>query len=239
MMIPKTVYLHVGKHKTGSSSIQHYTYQNRDYLSEKGYRVIDNSIAGVIRAGPANCINVAHIILRSSLKTPVRIRGRDSHRKYLQKITSAMAINKKLHQCRASRILLSAEAFSFARTLPEKVILKTMFQGFHLKPILFVRNKEDWLESWKTQLQNLQNTHGIVDPPLEGIFDFRPGSWLVDDRAIARFYGNNTVVISYEKALMESQSVIPCYLKSVGLCPDECPGWEEFWYNRTVNKKPE
>lgn len=243
----KTIYLHIGKHKTGSTSIQNYLNENKEFFCESGFFVVESLLDEIVkkRRGtfpsrgvfPSNCANVAHIAIRNDLLTPRRIRGLEKKRSYIRKIVDAYYINKKIRGFECELIILSAEAFSFIRTFGERLILRVMFRGFFVIPIVFFRDSKSWLSSWGKQLANIKNSSKGYELSTEGIFDFSENSWLVDDDAIVKVFGRETIVVSYENSLDKDGSVIPSFLESLGLNPKNCPSWSEYWFNKSKDKK--
>ncbi len=232
----KKIYLHIGKHKTGSTSIQQYIDRNRSFLAENKIFVLDNSVSDLVRKRiivPTNCTSIAHIAIRNNLQTQIRIRNLDIQRHFLKKIKDAIIMNGRLHSVIATNIIISAEAFSFMRTFHERLILRIMFKGFSVHPIFFSRNADDWLTSWRGQLKKLMIKNNINESISNTIFDFRENSWLTDDKAIVRTFGKNTRVISYEHALNEHGSVIPAFLSFLDLVPSNCPPWDGIWLNKS------
>ncbi len=100
---------------------------------------------------------------------------------------------------------------------------------------MYLRNKDSWLTSWKTQVQPVLSEFGDVAPATKGVFDFSRSTWLLDDKTI-KLFGKNTVSLSYETALEEEQSVIPSFLRALGLNENDCPGWDGVWANSSSQK---
>lgn len=236
----KRIFLHIGKHKTGTTSIQHYLLRNADYFNGAGYYVVKNILfdCGTVgRTNLTNCTNLAHVAIRNSLQTPIRIRNRVHGRSYIEKIRTAYLINFKLHSIDCPNLIISSEAFSFIRKLHEIVILKIMFKGFLLTPIVFFREKNEWLRSWRHQMRNIMQVFDIESNVPRGVFDFRENSWLIDDSSIADIFGKQLEIINYETAVKMYRSVIPPFLESIGLEPSACPSCDDLWLNRTAEKR--
>jgi len=61
----KTIYLHIGKHKTGSTPIQRYISENSSFLESNGHFVVLNTLGkigchGIKVENLTNCTNFAH-----------------------------------------------------------------------------------------------------------------------------------------------------------------------------------
>ncbi len=242
-----TLYLHVGKHKTGTTSIQKYIFENAAFFSDNGYWVVNDSVCAMpefIHENilPANCFVLAHILLRANLMTPMRIRGHAPRMNLKEQSDIATRINSVLKEQAQSHnknaLIISAEAFAFLRAPEERFLFDLMFKDFNVKPILFLREPNVWLKSWEKQvepLSRLYQTHNPEDVK-DTIFDFSGDSWLVDDVALQNFFLPDTCVLSYEVVCSQWGSVIPAFLNELGLNLTKCPDWNSFWENRTVDK---
>lgn len=232
----RTIFLHIGKHKTGTSSIQHYLTVNSEFFKKMNFHVAEQDIYPFVcrKSGlTANCTNVAHIAIRSCLQTPLRLRNSDIVRTYAQRIKDALFVNFKLHKIADSDIIMSSEAFSYIRNYRERLVLMAMFKGFNVVPIVCFRNKKDWLKSWRAQTDNLMKNRPVNTTDPAGIFNFSNDSWLVDDDAIARIYGKKTRTINYDQAISQHGSVIPAFLDIIDVDTGQYPSWAGIWRNRS------
>lgn len=68
----KTIFPHIGKHKTGSTSIQHYLSNNYTFFEEMGFCIIttDMTSKNIPLANRTNLAEIAHLVIRQGLKTP-------------------------------------------------------------------------------------------------------------------------------------------------------------------------
>ena len=213
----KTVYVHAGMHKTGSTSIQKYVEEHCDFFRANGFEIVEDmrfDSLGQSRPTGTNCFRIAHVLIDSRLETPVRLKGRVKPMTLPQKVSAVCRANARLRGSSLDKIMLSAEAFSFLRSRSERFWFKLMFAGLAVKPILFFRDKADWLKSWKTQLELNRVPYNRDDSRPTGIFDVSDRSWLVDHQRIASFFGPRGTYLSYEDAMSEYRSVIPAFLVS-------------------------
>ncbi len=235
----RKIYLHTGKHKTGSSSIQRYLESNEDFFQDLGFTLITNTLFlnPRRRMGPKyNCYNLAHILIRPELMTPVRIRGFSRLSNYPDQSKRAEKINKLLKETAGDALIISAESFSFLRTAEERALFDTVFADFDVHPITFFRESVAWMNSWEKQLSMLVAKKKKYNIGLSKgtIFDFSPDSWMLDDDAIKDFFHPNGHSFSYDDAIEKHGNVIPVFLKELGLTVSACPSWENIWYNRTL-----
>ncbi len=235
----RRVYLHVGKHKTGTTSIQRYLFAHRDFLRAAGYRLLEhvdfNSDALAPRV-EANCFNLSHLVIRPELMTPVRLNRPFFRMTRDMQIARIADANKRLHAIEGRHLVASAESFSFLRTSAERELLDRLFDGFDLRPVIFLRDQSTWLHSWQQQVGHFMERKEALalDTSTGSIFNFEPTSWLADDTALTDFFGPEAQSMSYEDALAANGSVVPAFLRAVGLDPDRCPEWEGYWFNKTA-----
>lgn len=128
---------------------------------------------------------------------------------------------------------MSGEAFSFLRTSKERTVYDLVFDGFDVRPILFLREKQSWLRSWQKQTALLQETFPDADMSADSIFNYSDQSWLVEDHKIARFFGPRVCTLNYEAEVSENGSVIPAILRELGIASHEAPPWDHIWLNRS------
>ncbi len=232
--------MHAGMHRTGSTSIQEYLRLNASFFKDKNIQImtdLDVFDLGVSKNDLSeNCFRIAHVLIDKQLHTPMRIHGEAKVLPLMKKMQTIQALNRRLIEGPCDRVILSAEAFSFLRSRCEKFWLNRMISGLCLKPVVFFRNKTDWLRSWQAWLSaNVPNWISERKQP-GSIFDLSETSWLVDHDAIRRFYARDGMFLSYEDSVSEYGSVIPVFLNSLELDLAECPPWEGIWANDSASK---
>lgn len=234
----RKIFLHAGKHKTGTSSIQFYIQQHADFFAAQGVMPVSDlwfAPEPERKRNQYNCTHLAHIIIRPEFRSPIRVRGVLPIWSRWQQVDMAMEANRILRQRPDARMVISAESFSFLRTEEEKLCLEIMMDGFELVPIVFFREPSAWLQSWETQITGLQKHNPGGD--LHGtVFDTSPQSWLVEDHRIRAFYGDQGQYIQYEDALKGFGSSIPAFLEAIGIDPLRAPDWRDTWRNLTSDK---
>lgn len=235
--MPRTIFLHAGKHKTGSTSIQHYLADNAEYLANLGLATVENLFEVVPKrraTALVNCFDIAHCIIRPELNTPIRLRYPELAAPTLeQQRLQALRINERLMAKPGHALIISAEAFSFLRRPSEREIFDLVFQGFEVRTVLFLRERQDWLESWKKQTAGALAKFGRPVGDVESVLDYELSSWLADDASIEAFFQPGCQTLCYEAAMEKHGSVVPAFLEAIGLDPSECPPWQEYWRNRS------
>lgn len=233
---PRTIYLHIGKHKTGSSSIQKFLKRAQYHLGEKGYKIISDLEVfpggGLGETSRFNCFHIAHVLLRPGLRTPARLRGRVPI--LPDPVAVARQVNAFLDAQIESRAILSAEALSFLRSPEEQELYRIMFRGFQIVPIGFFRQPADWLRSWYAQIEKMGLEYHPDAAARQGIFDFSATSWLVQDENIRAFFGTDGIYSSYERAIATYRSVLPAFLEALEIDPEADFEMEHIWENPTI-----
>jgi hypothetical protein len=126
----------------------------------------------------------------------------------------ARTANEFLRNQRENNIVISSEAFSFLRNPLERELFDTVFDGFDLKVIVYLRMGPGWLKSWKHQTRGIDS--GEQRSSLE-ITDYDEKSWLMRDDQILKFFGDSVQAVSYDTVLRQDGSVITSFVNSVGL----------------------
>lgn len=234
-MTAKTIYLHAGMHKTGSTSIQSYLHAHRDIFREHGiYVMLNSDIAPDPRGGrvvPANNYGMAHILLRPDLATPIRLRGRVPEYDDAERRAAIAEIRAFLARMATEKVIVSAEAFSFLKTSEERGHLGMLASGHILQPIIFLRERTSWLKSWEREVAKLLGRETRKDLRndakipgyAEHVLDSSAGSPIGRHEDIRNFFGPDATYLSYEEALERDGSVIPSFLRAVGLDPVTMP----------------
>ena len=239
----KTLYLHAGMHKTGSTSIQHYLMSNRPFFEGHGFHVVEDMELPNAPDVPrnvvsTNCYKIADAVIDPRLATYARINSLVSSMNRRERYSAIRKVNRALSSGEQRRLVLSAEAFSFLRSPRERPRLRRIFRGLDVRPILFFRNKSDWLESWNAQItRKCFKAAGRGRRPA-GIFDLTESSWLLDYDRIKAFYHDGGTFLSYDRVIAEDGSVVPAFLRVLGLDAEDCPPWDEYWMNRSSRANP-
>ncbi len=131
-IMKKTIYLHIGAHKTGTSAIQEFLSINREVLRQKGYLYPGQKSA---------CYDLSNELLTKTFSEIIN--DTDSPvKKYL----------KEIQQSECNNVMLSSEGFI---KLSEKDVVtfqKILPEEYSVKIIVYVRRQDDKLESDYNQL---------------------------------------------------------------------------------------
>ena len=134
----KKVILHIGRHKSGTSSLQGFLHTNSDILKDMG----------VLYPNTGRGKQVAHHRLASTLERPER----DS--KEYQQLKSQL----KQEVRNFDNIIISSEGFQNCRDLEG---LRDFFGDYHLHVVVYFREILDYLQS--AYAQSVQNTNESRD----------------------------------------------------------------------------
>ena len=202
------LYLHIGTHKTGTTSFQAFMHEQAGDLRAHGVE------PWCERAGVSNAWQLAHHFLREDLPTPMRLSGLSS--------TKPEGVMKRFvrHVEKSDRPahLVSSEAFCFARSPAEsealKIELKDLFSW--IRPVVVFRAASDWRRSWLTQLSKMKITAAIEAVPEHNRVS---ADWYFDQSAITAFWREigSLTVIDYDQEMARNASILPALQSAIGL----------------------
>ena len=183
----KEILLHIGKQKTGTTSLQEYFYKNRKKLRENGVYYPKTGLRGQ-----------SHSEIAGILQQPVNPSNQVLIEELLREITN----------CGFHKIIISCEGLE--KVSPQK--LKNVFTGYQLKPIVYLRNQVDFLAS--CYLQHIQET--FKSTALEDFLTLSRNSKL-DYKGYLRKYksvfGNDIGVSLYDKDYLYNGDIVDDFLE--------------------------
>lgn len=122
-----TVYLHIGAHKTGTTALQYFLWNNRKRLRKKGYMYPKLGLGGY-----------SHGILANIIKP----NNRDARMlKYRERF------RREVLESGYDKIILSSEVFLEGINVAAAVRDFLQDQNCCVRVIVYLRNQADWLES--------------------------------------------------------------------------------------------
>ncbi|RME17662.1 MAG: hypothetical protein D6801_02920, partial [Alphaproteobacteria bacterium] len=152
----KNLYLHVGTHKTGTTSFQKSLRANRAGLIRQGFFPfgVRFKTGGKPRKRLSyHAFSLTHIILRPELAGNRRASlGLDTAPEAVAELRARLL--RRLRAREEESIIVSAESLCFLRTPEEKGELQRFLAdvGRAVKVVLVFRNEADWRASWTNQL---------------------------------------------------------------------------------------
>ena len=198
----KRLLLHVGTHKTGTTSFQGNLIANRDALRAKGVRHLRDK---VYRNGkPRKKMQPQHltfgnIMVRDSLNITPRVMQRVVALDHAGRAARRERMAARIRDMPARDVLISTEILCFLRTPEERDDLRAFIAatGREAQCVLVFRNTDDWRASWEDQLRKYgdERYHRLTDWPEDQRIN---GSWYYDKGAISSFWSDfNTTEIDY------------------------------------------
>jgi hypothetical protein len=217
----KTVYLHIGANKAGTTSIQRFLNRNSDWLKEKG--VLYPSIG---------IYNNAHYELSSFFRFGPNL-------PYPSKF-SLKKLKKQIDNSSEDKIILSSEFFML-NSHGDLLGLKDLLSGYAVKVVLYLRRHDLWFESlynqavkktrnppWKKGTQSYLNFH-LNRPNVR--FDYLN----IIDRWGGVFGKEAIVVRPFEKQQFFQNDLVSDFLNTIGVSFDNRPSSSEDRSNASLS----
>lgn len=194
----KTIILHIGLHKTGTTSFQAVMHDWRDLFIT--YGVDPYSTKRCRKYGRAKHGDIAFCCMRSGVLDNEKSEILFNYNKDKKYEEIGKEIRSYIKNSKCDKLLFSAEAISLLRTSDEFLKLRELFGSnvtFHI--IVCLREKGDWLKSY--QAQHLKE--GIDISPFKGsAFYTKNDSWLLDHDGLVVELNKQfekVTVLNYEK----------------------------------------
>lgn len=199
----KRAILHLGTHKTGTTSIQHFL---RDHLGEPAYPHWPG-------------LNANHSLLAHAVARPGRLVDRISPRYAEAMVAIADKVREDLDRA-DDLVVFSGESLSLLRYEDEIERLVALFDGWSLEAVMYERRPEDFLRAYLFTIR-LLGSEPSEDP--ESIHYIAADSWLVDCSERLDIWGRFAQVthIDFDEVVARDGSVIPSFAALVGLEPVE------------------
>lgn len=205
-MTPRgTLWLHVGTHKTGTTSIQEAIAQRRDALAA----------AGVAVWPQGNAQDLANHFIRPSLWTIPRLLGISAPIDH--EIFDELAVRMDEARGPHPDLLISSQEFCMMRDALEAYVLKsTLRQVFdRVVPIVAFRDVDDWRASRADELNRIgmwERQDALPDALSSD------GNWYYDPPAVRRFWAQigPVVEIDYDAARAAEGSILPAFARALG-----------------------
>ena len=220
----RDVVLHIGTHKTGTTSFQATLAASAASLASHGVHVFQSGLTK--RTGWSH--ELALISLRSELNIPLRNMFPDSSLPSMQRQMLQDCISQM--QSPARRVVASHEALSFIRTRQEVEAL----DGRVCKVVCVLRDAESFLQSWKNQLAKTKQATSSAH--FESFMNTDPDSWIVDwDELIGAYAGvlgrEAVTVLDYEREAQNHGTIITALWSACGLPETLRPNHSAKWLN--------
>jgi hypothetical protein len=227
------VVLHIGVHKTGTTSIQRWATKHRATLRDRfGFDVYRPRLGGLPH------IEFVLLCLRSG-------RNIHAHAMYLDSVLPSWQAETRQHieeqlAALAPTMLVSAEGLAFLRHADKLDRLRALLGDRQVDVIVFTREREAFLRSYTDQIEKM----GYTPSPYPDSCNYvAPDSWIADFDAVVAVYRNafgddRVTVLSYEDEVARYGSTIPALAVAAGLPVAELPAWDDVWLNASDGPDP-
>lgn len=222
--------LHIGTHRTGTTSFQRWASTHRHELSHATGLDYD----GVL--GP-NHAEIPMLCLRTNRSMRMRARLPDWCLDEWQRKARAHIRDQCARPSRA--LLASAEGLSYIRHRDEVERLVELLSPRRIALVVALRERSSFLRSYR---QALAKAGFPASPHRESFAYVADDSWLVDYGALLRVYrgalgAERVVAIDYERALQRDGSIIPGILDACGADRSKAPSWNGYWCNSILGRR--
>ena len=218
----KQLVLHIGTHKTGSTSFQKSMRKNADALVSLGVRPI---LSPVFQNGKrvsgkrANHVHFLHLVLRPEVLSGARFRGEVPVLSDQQRRRQLDRLAQRLADFEDETLLLSAEGLCFLRNADEQALLRRFLKGVgrEVRTMVVFRNEADWRTRWENQLiKEGGGFYEIVRAEPDDVSIL--GDWYFDKREIQEFWSPfGLCQINYEA----HPNIVEALYSEIGLPPGQ------------------
>lgn len=223
--------LHIGLHKTGTTSIQAFLQRNISVLQQHGLDFYQGMVI------PDN-----HVELHAASMRPERQSGYKNRARLRVDAAYVAQVQRHVLQfveaSNATRLIFSNEGLSLLRYADELEMLKSLFPAGEFWVVVYLRNEADYLRSYTAQISKNPETLPVTIDK-DSFAYTKSDTWLTDYEArLAPFrqvFGSaNVNVLAYDNAMDIEGNVIPSFLTLLGLKSVFHPNdWENCFHNRT------
>ena len=212
----RRLFVHIGTHKTGTSSLQEWLTRHETELRARFG-------LGVYHGAFPNCREVGLACASPSRTLPTRGISQWVDPEWRRHVRDLVATQL----AREEDLILSCEALSFLRTTAEVDELAQMVRGREVVILVVLRNRADFLESWAKHLQ--RDRYKLSSDPSSFAY-VKDDSWLADYDSLLDAYrlvfgGDHVRVVDYDKAMSIHCSIIPPLMAEVVGDNAEIPDW--------------
>ena len=208
---PPHVILHIGVHKTGTTSIQHFLAGEDEFLARNGFALLRG-----LRGKP-NLKELFHAAIAPARRADMVLRQPRIWRSLLR-WRLVRHVRRAAARHPNCRLIASSELLSFLREPREMIALKDLFPpGTSFIVVVCLRRKHSFLESYKRQLDGQKIAYGRR----QGMSSYvETDSWLVDFDGLLRCFRQLTDdirVIDFETATAAGNNIIASFCETIGV----------------------
>jgi hypothetical protein len=226
---PPAVVLHVGTHKTGTTSIQTFLRDENDgLLAAAGYAYPSGFLLPVVH------LELSLLTIRPERVWPARLRFPETERASWRAAARAH-VRAQIENAEPAGLVYVNEDLSYLRFDDEFERLGALLEGRSVQVVICLRDRAAFMRSYRAQIEGT----GFEPSDDPGSFAYvRPDSWLVDYDALVegyerRFGAANVHVLDYEAIMAGDGTVIPAFAEVVGIPRSSLPRLDKYRFNAT------
>ena len=222
--------VHIGTHKTGTTSFQAWVRRYRRVLAARtGIHFYD----GLFNREQ---YELAVLSLRPDRIPENRRQDVESYGEEEVRAHVRWQVDRPV-----DTILCSAEELSFARDIDEVERLVDLLYPRDISIVVVLREPAEFLRSYTAEFSR-KGLERSPDPA--SIRYVEPDSWLVRYEDLLGVYGavlgpQHVTAISYEDSVKQDGSIIPAILRACGADTTGLPSWEGLWQHQSRTSKEE
>tara|TARA_B100000929_G_C15502683_1_gene417894 strand:- start:1223 stop:2383 length:1161 start_codon:yes stop_codon:yes gene_type:complete len=201
----KQVFLHIGLHKTGSSSIQETLFRNQDLLKEQGYHYFAEEIDGSKCALPQQWVRLN----ASNPEFPI-FQEIDRFRNLISSVDS-------------EKVIVSIEALSWFISEKSLSLLSEVFKNFSVNVIIYLRRQDQQLVSYiqeasKNRFKPSAVYYGNTTEALPQLSRFGYLDYNTRIRRLITFFGKDNVNVRlFQKGSLINDDVVDDFCSFLGI----------------------
>ena len=222
--VPKKAILHIGTHKTGTTSFQHWLRIHRQRLSvEHGINVYQ----GLFH----NNREIALLCADGSKQYPTMRRITEWNTEPWQHRVRQHTLTEFNRS--SQTLVISSETLSFLRNPSELSALAELLSEHEVSIVVTLRQRDEYLRSWAEHL--MRDGFALSDNP-DSFAYVQPDSWLADYDSLLTAYRNqfgqdSVHIVDYEAEMETHESVIPGIMKHIVADTSNLPEWRGIFKN--------
>lgn len=232
MSLKKRAVVHVGIHKTGSTSIQAFLNEYRAKLCTLGVHFYTGM------HDVSDHIEMHTVTMRLERASPFKLNtGLAVDSAYQEMVRER--VQRFIFESSCDCIVFSAEGLSYLRYEDEMERLRSIVPQCQIEIVMYLRDPVRFLESYRIEMM-----HHIMPPTIEpDPFAYTGNdSWLVDFESRIKGFQNafgceNVITLNYDQEYDAMRNVIPSFLRVLGVESHfEAHHWSTVFRNRTLLK---
>ena len=227
--MPRRVLLHVGTHKTGTTSIQTFLKDENDGVLA---RAASHYPSGFLF--PNVHMDLSLLALGPDRSWPARLRFPETSSAAWQAAAHAH-IRDQVTSGVHDRLVYVHEDLSYVRSDDEIERLDGLFEGRAVTVVVVLRDRTDFMRSYRSQLEG---TGFEVSSDRASFAYVDPDSWLLDYDALVGTYRrwvgpDQVVVLDYDALMRADGSVIPAIAELIGIERGSLPPLHRYQLNQS------